>query len=159
AMLSGRGDGETGRRGDGETRGRGAQRTPPHHLTTSLSASPRLRVSASPRLPVPPSLSPSEAIRRARARLPAPQQPEGHWVGELEGDTILESEYLLLLQFMGWTDAERFRRAAAYLRAKQLPEGGWAIYPGGPPELSASIKAYLVLKWAGADPEEPEMAR
>ena len=26
---------------------------------------------------------------------------DGHWVGELEGDTILESEYILLLAFLG----------------------------------------------------------
>ena len=27
------------------------------------------------------------------------QHPEGYWVGELEGDTILESEYVLLMAF------------------------------------------------------------
>ena len=87
------------------------------------------------------------------------QQPDGHWVGELEGDTILESEYLLLLQFMGWTDPVRFRRAANYLRARQLPTGGWALYPGGPPEVGASVKAYFALKLAGVDRREPDMLR
>jgi squalene-hopene/tetraprenyl-beta-curcumene cyclase len=99
------------------------------------------------------------SIQRARECLLALQQPDGHWVGELEGDTILESEYLLLLQFMGWTDPDRFRRAANYLRAKQLPEGGWSLYPGGPPDVGGSIKAYFALKLAGVDPEEPEMVR
>src|SRR6266851_7267972 len=61
------------------------------------------------------------AIDLARECLLSLQQPDGHWVGELEGDSILESEYLLLLQFMGWTDPVRFRRAANYLRARQLP--------------------------------------
>ena len=87
------------------------------------------------------------------------QQPDGHWVGELEGDTILESEYLLLLQFMGWTDPVRFRRAANYVRARQLPTGGWALYPGGPPEVGASVKAYFALKLAGVDRREPDMLR
>jgi squalene-hopene/tetraprenyl-beta-curcumene cyclase len=99
------------------------------------------------------------AIEKARGGLFALQQPDGHWVGELEGDTILESEYLLLLEFMGWQDPERYRRAANYLRAKQLPEGGWALFPGGPPEISASIKAYFALKLAGASPDDPDMAR
>jgi squalene-hopene/tetraprenyl-beta-curcumene cyclase len=99
------------------------------------------------------------AIERAQERLLEMQQPDGHWVGELEGDTILESEYLLLLQFMGWTDPVRFRRAANYLRAQQLPTGGWAPYPGGLPDVGASVKAYFALKLAGVDPGEPEMVR
>ena len=31
----------------------------------------------------------------------ARQHEEGYWVAELEGDTILESEYVLLLAFLG----------------------------------------------------------
>jgi squalene-hopene/tetraprenyl-beta-curcumene cyclase len=87
------------------------------------------------------------------------QEPDGHWVGELEGDTILESEYVLLLHFMGWLDDERLRLLANYILRVQRPEGGWAIYPGGPVEVSASVKAYLVLKLAGHRPDEPDMAR
>ena len=40
-----------------------------------------------------------------------------------------------------------------------MPEGGWAIYPGGPPQVSASVKAYFVLKLLGHDPEAPHMRR
>ena len=29
------------------------------------------------------------------------QHDDGYWVGELEGDTILESEYILLMTFLG----------------------------------------------------------
>jgi squalene-hopene/tetraprenyl-beta-curcumene cyclase len=99
------------------------------------------------------------AIEQAQECLLGLQQPDGHWVGELEGETILESEYLLLLQFMGWTDPVRIRRAANYLRARQLPTGGWAPYPGGPAEVGASVKAYFALKLAGVDPDEPDMVR
>ena len=41
------------------------------------------------------------ALDRGRLGLLARQRPDGHWVGELEGDTILESEYVLLLAFLG----------------------------------------------------------
>ena len=34
------------------------------------------------------------AIERTRDYLLSKQAPEGYWVGELEGDTILESEYI-----------------------------------------------------------------
>ena len=53
----------------------------------------------SPRLPAVPRLS--SALRAATGALLHRQQPDGHWVGELEGDTILESEYVLLLAFLG----------------------------------------------------------
>ena len=35
--------------------------------------------------------------------------------------------------------------------------GAWSGFPGGPPEVSASTKAYLVLKLAGDDPAAPHM--
>jgi len=95
----------------------------------------------------------------AQQRLFEIQDPDGHWCGELEGDTILESEYLLLLYFLGKADATRVRKACAYLRKQQLPEGGWAIYAGGPTDLSASVKAYFALKLFGDDPNAPHMAR
>jgi squalene-hopene/tetraprenyl-beta-curcumene cyclase len=99
------------------------------------------------------------AIEDARGWLLAAQEADGHWCGELEGDTILETEYVLLLHFLGRLDDPRVAKAARYVRRKQLPGGGWAIYPGGPPEVSASVKAYFVLKLAGDDPAAPHMAR
>jgi len=100
-----------------------------------------------------------DAISMAQQRMFEIQFPDGHWCGELEGDTILESEYLLLLYFLGRADERRIRKACAYLRKQQLPEGGWAIYAGGPTDLSASVKAYFVLKLFGDDPDAPHMAR
>ena len=85
------------------------------------------------------------------------QREDGHWCGELEGDTILGSEYILAMHFLGRSGEERIRKAATYIRSKQLAEGGWAIYPGGPPEVSASVKAYFVLKLLGDRPNDPHM--
>jgi squalene-hopene/tetraprenyl-beta-curcumene cyclase len=99
------------------------------------------------------------AIERTRDYLLSKQAPEGYWVGELEGDTILESEYILLLAYLGRADSPTARRAASYVLSKQLPGGGWAIYPGGPLEISASVKAYWSLKLAGHSPESEPMAR
>jgi squalene-hopene/tetraprenyl-beta-curcumene cyclase len=87
------------------------------------------------------------------------QEDDGHWVGELEGDTILESEYVLLMAFLGREGEPVCVKACRYLRDLQLPGGGWAIYPGGPPDLSASVKAYFALKLVGVPPDEPDMAR
>ena len=99
------------------------------------------------------------AIAEAQGWLLGRQAADGHWCAELEGDTILESEYLLYLHYIGKLDPETLRKAANYIRGKLLPEGGVAIYPGGPLEISASVKAYMVLKWAGDAVDAPHMAK
>ena len=99
------------------------------------------------------------AVQASRRYLLAIQREDGHWCGELEGDTILGSEYILAMHFLGRTHERRVAKAAEYIRRKQLPTGGWAIYPGGPPEISASVKAYLVLKLLGDRPDQPHMVR
>ncbi len=87
------------------------------------------------------------------------QNPRGFWVGELEGDTILESEYILLLAFLGRHTSDVARKAARYIVQQQLPTGGWAMYPGGQLEISGSVKAYFALKLAGHDPSAEHMQR
>jgi squalene-hopene/tetraprenyl-beta-curcumene cyclase len=99
------------------------------------------------------------AVEAAKRYLLATQASDGHWVGELEGDTILESEYVLTMHFLGRTGEERVRKTAEHLRRKQLATGGWAIYEGGPAEVSSSVKAYFVLKLMGDDPQAPHMVR
>src|SRR5205085_5679126 len=58
-----------------------------------------------------------------------------------------------------WMDPVRLRGLAHHLRAKQLPAGGWSLYPGGPAEIGASVKAYFALKLAGVSADEPDMQR
>ncbi len=99
------------------------------------------------------------AIARAETCLLNLQAADGHWCGELQGDTLLESEYVLLMAFLGREDDERVRKAAHYILSHQLPDGGWNIYPGGPTELSASVKAYFALKLAGHDLDSPHLTR
>jgi squalene-hopene/tetraprenyl-beta-curcumene cyclase len=99
------------------------------------------------------------AQERTRNWLAARQQPDGHWVGELEGDTILESEYILLLAFLGREADPICDRCARYILDRQLAEGGWSIYPGGPPEVSASVKAYFALKLVGYSQDDPALVR
>lgn len=100
-----------------------------------------------------------EAIRRSKAWLFKRQHPQGFWVAELEADTTLTSEYLMLRRFLNRIDPERERKAVRYLTAAQLPEGGWPIYYGGPADISASVKAYFALKLAGVSKDEPFMVR
>jgi squalene-hopene/tetraprenyl-beta-curcumene cyclase len=87
------------------------------------------------------------------------QAADGHWRGPLEGDTILESEYILILAWAGRLDRPEVRGAVQRILQEQLPAGGWAIHPGGPVDVSASVKAYLALKIMGHDQESEPLSR
>ncbi|MCX5721515.1 MAG: squalene--hopene cyclase [Nitrospirae bacterium] len=101
-----------------------------------------------------------DAVRRSQAWFLFRQhESEGYWVAELEADTTLTSEYILLRRFLDRVDPERERKAVRYLRAMQLPDGGWPIFYGGPSEISASVKAYFALKLSGIPADEPYMLR
>lgn len=101
-----------------------------------------------------------DATERAQNWLLEQQSDEGYWLGELEGDTILESEYILLLTFLGLKkNLKKIKSLARYLIEKQEEHGGWSNYPGGPPEIAASVKAYFALKLAGYDPSLPFMKK
>jgi squalene-hopene/tetraprenyl-beta-curcumene cyclase len=99
------------------------------------------------------------SVAAARRFLLALQAEDGHWCGELEGDTILESEYVLAMHFLGRIGEAKVRKAGEYIRRKQNPDGGWSIYPGGPVDVSASVKAYFVLKLLGDSPSAPHLRR
>ena len=108
-------------------------------------------------LPQPPRVI-DLMIDAAVRNLLGQQEGDGHWCAELEGDTILESEYVLLLHFLGRGDDPRVAACCQRLRSQQQEGGGWATYPDGPTDASISVKAYLCLKLAGDDPDSPRMA-
>jgi squalene-hopene/tetraprenyl-beta-curcumene cyclase len=87
------------------------------------------------------------------------QADDGHWRAPLEGDTILESEFLLLLAWCDRLDDSRVRGAADRILRQQLPSGGWSIHPDGPVDISASVKAYFALKLVGHSGDEPALAK
>ena len=99
------------------------------------------------------------AMSRTQQWLLGQQQPDGHWVAELEGDTILESEYICVLAYLGRHRTPTARKAAEYILSKQLPSGGWTLYPGGGMDISGSVKAYFSLKLTGHDPDAEYMHR
>ena len=100
-----------------------------------------------------------ESIERGAEHLISLQADEGYWVGELEADSTLESDYIYFLNVIGKADPVRIAKLANYVRRKQLPDGGWNIYPNGPSELNATCKAYFALKLAGDNANAPHLAK
>jgi squalene-hopene/tetraprenyl-beta-curcumene cyclase len=101
----------------------------------------------------------AEAIERGVHHLLSLQAQEGFWLGELEADTTLESDYIFYLHILGKVDPARVAKLANYVRRRQLPDGGWNIYFGGASELNATVKAYVALRLAGDAPGAAHMER
>ncbi len=99
------------------------------------------------------------ALDAVRAHFFRQQHEEGYWCGELEADTTLESDYILLHALLGTGDPERIQKAANYILEHQNEDGGWGIYHGAPSNISASVKAYFGLKLAGYTAEHPALER
>ena len=99
------------------------------------------------------------AIARSQQYLFSVQKPEGYWVGELIVDSTLVADMVAYHHWDRSVDHEWQRKAVNHLLSQQLPDGGWNIYPGGPPEINATVKAYLALKLAGLPVTDPRMLK
>ena len=97
------------------------------------------------------------AVSRAAISLKGWQQPDGHFVFELEADATIPAEYVLLEHFLGRSDAELERKIGFYLRRIQGEHCGWPLFHAGRFDLSASVKAYFALKMLGDDPNAPHL--
>ena len=105
------------------------------------------------------------AMREAIVALRGKQRQDGHWCAELEGDSILQSEYLLMKWILGQEEEplvdgrspELLDRIADKLRSQQREDGGWGQFPGSGIDLSATVKGYFVLKLHGDSPDAPHM--
>ena len=91
------------------------------------------------------------ALGRATERLLAEQDAAGFWCGELEGDSILQSEYILLKFIVGQEDDPRLEKIGNYLRLQQRDDGAWVQYPGAKPDLSDHRAGLLFVRIAYSD--------
>src|SRR6185369_1095133 len=88
------------------------------------------------------------------------QRGDGHWVFELEADSTIPSEYVLLRHYLAEpVDAVLEGKIANYLRRIQGAHGGWPLVHDGPFDMSASVKAYFALKMIGDSVDAPHMAK
>src|SRR5246500_5831120 len=126
-----------------------------HMASVPLGSTPQLRFGKIEEL----TRRGGAAIAAARKYLSSLQHEEGYWCGELEADTTLASDYILLHTLLGTGNPERFQKAANWILRHQNEDGGWSIYAGGPSNISASVKAYFGLKLAGYTPEHPALQR
>ena len=110
-------------------------------------------------LPPPGRARVERSIARGRDWLFGRQSSAGSWCEQLEGDTTLESYWILLDAFLQRGRDATVAALARAIRSRVLPEGGWHQYPGGPPDLSVSCLSYFALKLSGDRADEPHLQR
>jgi squalene-hopene/tetraprenyl-beta-curcumene cyclase len=114
----------------------------------------------SPLLPAaPPDPTVEQAIQHGIERMLVHQNPAGYWLFELEADATITSEYLLLRRWLGIVDPALEAKVVRRLLAIQAADGGWPIYYHGPPDISATVKAYFALKMAGVPATDPALVK
>jgi squalene-hopene/tetraprenyl-beta-curcumene cyclase len=101
----------------------------------------------------------ADGIARARDWLLDQQHPDGYWCGELEADSMLESDYIFMHTLLGTGDPGKMARAVNEILRHQNEDGGWSLYPGGPSNISYGVKAYLALKLMGWSKDHPVLVK
>ena len=99
------------------------------------------------------------AAARSRDHIFSLQDPAGFWCGELEADPMLEADYIFAHTLLGTGEQARFDRALTEILRYQNADGGWSIYPGGPSNISLSVKCYFACKLMGMGPDEPILVK
>ena len=98
-------------------------------------------------------------ISRSQQYLLSIQYPDGYWWGELESNSTMEAEYLLLTYFLGVVNQERWRKLTNYILGRQREDGSWGQYYGAPGDVSTSVECYFALKLAGVSADRVEMRK
>src|SRR5437763_7856230 len=101
-----------------------------------------------------------KSISSATEALLGYRQSDGHFVFELEADSTIPSEYVLLRHYLAEpVDAVLEAKIANYLKRIQGAHGGWPLVHDGPFDMSASVKSYFALKMIGHSVDAPHMVR
>ena len=99
------------------------------------------------------------AISRSCDYVLSRQFPEGYWNGELEADAMLEADYIFLHTVLESGDPGRLQRACTEMMRYQNEDGSWSIFPGGPGNISLSVKCYSSAKLMGISADDPRLAK
>jgi len=82
-----------------------------------------------------------------------------HWCAELESNTTITAEYVLLRQALGLDLDERRDAIARYLFSRQKADGSWGIAHNLPGDVSTTVETYLALLLLGLPRDDDRMLR
>ena len=87
------------------------------------------------------------------------QHHEGFWSGELEADSMLEADYIFLHTLLESGEPGRMQRAFVEMMRYQNNDGSWSLYPGGPGNISLSVKCYFSAKLMGVKADDLRLVK
>src|ERR1700733_13867797 len=99
------------------------------------------------------------SIVRSADYILSQQHPDGYWSGELEADSMLEADYIFLHTLLESGNPGRLKRAFTEMMRFQKDDGSWSLYPGGPGNISLSVRCYFSAKLMGLSGDDPRLAK
>jgi len=99
------------------------------------------------------------AVARSRDYVLSRQHADGYWCGELEADSMLEADYIFVHTLLESGNPGRLRRALTEMLRYQNEDGSWSLCPGGPGNISLSVKCYFSAKLMDMSPDDPRLAK
>ncbi|OHV37038.1 squalene--hopene cyclase [Pseudofrankia sp. EUN1h] len=98
-----------------------------------------------------------DMLDRAVTHLRSLQDDAGWWKGDLESNTSIDAEDLMLRKWLGVWNQEQAELTARFIRSRQIADGSWPIYHGGPGDLAPTVESYVALRLVGDSPDAPHM--
>jgi squalene/oxidosqualene cyclase-like protein len=97
-----------------------------------------------------------KARDRAIASLIALQKADGGWEGEMVWNTMILSQYVIVMKAVGRSLDEKTRdKMIRHYRVTRTKEGGWGMHGESPPYVFFTSLAYVALRLLGLPPEDP----
>ena len=98
-------------------------------------------------------------IEKAKNWLLGLQHPDGYWCGELEADTMLESDYIFMHMLLGTGDRGRWSARSMRFCATRMKTAAGASIPAGRRTSHYGVKGYLALKLMGWSKDHPVLVK
>jgi len=96
-------------------------------------------------------------IDKAKEYLFSKQHEDGYWIGLLEADVTVVTDFIPLMRIFSIRDESREKKAIKYALERQNKDGSWSLFHGGSGSLDVTIRTYLGLKISGISPDQEYM--
>jgi len=99
------------------------------------------------------------SIEKAQEYLLSRQHEDGYWMGLLEADVTVVTDFLPLMRIFGIRNPEREKKVMKYALERQNSDGSWSLFYGGTGNIDATLRTYFGLKMCGISPKMDHMER
>lgn len=98
-------------------------------------------------------------ISKAQEFLFSRQHKDGYWIGLLEADVTVVTDFIPLMRIFGIKDPAREEKAIKYALKRQNSDGSWSLFYGGKGNIDVTLRTYFGLKICGICTDEDYMKK